>query len=133
MSPTLRKYGSTRSLADAKLATRSAAMPADDTIRKDEAWDNGELGRDEQSVRRSSPEREQSVEDALELQLISIRLQKDLLEQLKFIANYRGVGYQPLIRDVLCRWTRTEIFTIAEEMRKELHAKEAIAASRKRA
>ena len=108
-------------------------MPADDTIRKDEAWDNGELGRDEQSVRRSSPEREQSVEDALELQLISIRLQKDLLEQLKFIANYRGVGYQPLIRDVLCRWTRTEIFTIAEEMRKELHAKEAIAASRKRA
>jgi hypothetical protein len=86
----------------------------------DNAWESGELGRDEEFVRRSPPEREQSLDSALELQPISIRLQKELIEQLKFIANYRGVGYQPMIRDLLGRWTQTEMFAIAAEMQREL-------------
>jgi hypothetical protein len=108
-------------------------MPSENTTTNDNAWDEGELGRDEDHVRRSPPEREQSVDDTLGLQMISIRLQKELIEQLKFIANYHGVGYQPLIRDVLCRWARSEVFTIAEQMQKELKAKDAISAGRKRA
>ncbi|HEY1899355.1 MAG TPA: hypothetical protein VGG49_06160 [Steroidobacteraceae bacterium] len=108
-------------------------MPQDATNTIDNGWENGELGREEKHVRRSTESREQSLDGALELQLISIRLQKELIEQLKFIGEYRGVGYQPLIRDILCRWTRTEMFVIAEEMKKELQAKEATAAARKRA
>ena len=94
------------------------AMPLN-TINENE-WESGGFGKDEEHVRRSDPKREESLDDALGLQPISIRMSKELLGQLKFIAKYRGVGYQPLIRDVLCRWTRMEVFAIAEEMQKEL-------------
>jgi predicted DNA binding CopG/RHH family protein len=100
----------------------------------DEAWDTGELGRDEKHVRRSTPEQEALLDSALCLQPISVRLQKELIEQLKFIAKHHGIGYQPLMRDVLARWARTEMLAIAEQMKQQLEAKETIeAAARKRA
>jgi predicted DNA binding CopG/RHH family protein len=108
-------------------------MPSEDTTQNDKAWEEGDLGRSEKHVRRSSSEREQSVDETLGLQMIAIRMQRELIEHLKFIADYRGIGYQPLIRDVLCRWARLEMFSIAEEMQKELKAREIITASRKRA
>jgi len=98
-----------------------------------DAWDTGELGRDENHVRRSSPDREETLDKALDLQMISIRLQKELIEQLKFIANYHGIGYQPLVRDVLCRFARREMLTIASEMKQQLEAKEAIEEAKQRA
>jgi predicted DNA binding CopG/RHH family protein len=101
----------------------------------DDAWDaDGGLGESEQHVRRSSPEREQNLDASLELQMISVRLQKELLEQLKFIANHHGIGYQPLMRDVLARWARTEMLDIAEQMKQQLEAEDTIAqATKKRA
>jgi len=78
-------------------------------------WETGELGRDETFVRRSPAVTEPIVDDALDLQLISIRLQKQLLRELKLVARYRRIGYQPLIRDVLGRWVRVEMRAIAEE------------------
>jgi len=71
-------------------------------------WDDGELGRDEKYVRRATAEEESSLEDALGLQMISIRLQKQLIEDLKFIATAHGVGYQPLMRDILNRFVEHE-------------------------
>ena len=98
----------------------------------EEAWDTGELGRDEKYVRRAAPEQEATLDSALRMQPISVRLQTDLIEQLKFIAKYHGIGYQPLMRDILSRWARTEILSIAEQMKEQLEAKETIeAASRK--
>jgi hypothetical protein len=91
-----------------------------------QAWETGDLGRDEKHVRRSTGDSDRAVEDALELQMISIRLQKELIEQLKFLAQYHGVGYQPLIRDVLARWARSEMLLVANQMQKELEAKEMI-------
>jgi predicted DNA binding CopG/RHH family protein len=40
-------------------------------------------------------------EARLELQLISIRLPKNLVEQLKQQASRQGIGYQPFIRQIL--------------------------------
>ena len=93
------------------------------------AWEkgDGDLGQAEQFVRRSTPEREKAVEDTLDLQMISIRLQKELIEQLKFLAKYHSVGYQPMIRDILARWARSELLLVANQMRKELEAKQQIA------
>jgi hypothetical protein len=82
-----------------------------------EPWDTGELGRDEKYVACAPPELKAEVEAALELQMISIRLQKDLIAELKLIADYRGIGYQPLMRDVLGRFARAEIMQIATELR----------------
>jgi hypothetical protein len=82
-----------------------------------DAWEQGTLGRDEAFVRRSSPAREQAVDDALGLQMISIRLPRELLSRVKMIAEYRGVAYQPLMRDVLGRWARAEMVEIARQAR----------------
>lgn len=74
----------------------------------DTEWDDGGLGRDEKYVKRATADEENSLEDALGLQMISIRLQKQLIEDLKFIATAHGVGYQPLMRDILNRFVEHE-------------------------
>jgi hypothetical protein len=91
-----------------------------------DAWEQGTLGRDEASVRRSSPAREHAVDDALGLQMISIRLPRELLSRVKLIAGYRGVAYQPLMRDVLGRWARAEMVEIARQTSAEDRAEKAL-------
>ena len=83
-----------------------------------EAWEpesNAALGQDEKYVKKASAEYEVSLDNALELQMISIRLQKSLIEDLKTIANANGIGYQPLMRDVLSRFARSEIQNIMRD------------------
>lgn len=99
----------------------------------DDLWDTGKLGRDEKHVKVSSPESGQALDEGLELQMISIRLQNGLIEQLKFIAEFHRIGYQPMIRDVLCRWARTEILSIARQMQEQIEASEIIEEAKKQA
>lgn len=54
------------------------------------------------------PEIEAEVDEALGLQLISIRLPRRLIEDLKLIAKHEGLGYQPLVRRVLVRFAQGE-------------------------
>lgn len=70
------------------------------------AWESGELGQDEKFVKRVKQKHEDALNDAMGLQMISIRLPKKLIEDLKFIATAHGIGYQPLMKDVLCRFTQ---------------------------
>ncbi len=95
---------------------------ADKLVVDAEAWDNGDLGQDKQFVVRANSEAEQALNVALELQMISVRLQTSLIEDLKFIARINGVGYQPLMRDVLCRFAKSEKKSIMMEIleRKQL-------------
>ncbi|WP_350304339.1 hypothetical protein [Photorhabdus viridis] len=74
----------------------------------DEAWDNRELGCSEAHVKVSDDMTEDLINEALELQLISIRLNKSLIEDFKMIADLNGLGYQPLIRQVLNRFANCE-------------------------
>jgi len=76
------------------------------------AWEDGRLGRDEKFVKVADAAEEQAVDDALELKLISIRLPKKLISQFKLIGHFHGVGYQPLMRDILERYARTEMLDI---------------------
>ena len=68
---------------------------------KEEKWENRELGASESHVRKVSKERDKAVDDALNLQMISLRLQKDLIDDLKKLAFKAGIGYQPFIRYIL--------------------------------
>ena len=77
-------------------------------ITSDEAWDNRDLGATESFVRKASPEHEKSIDDKLDLQIISIRLQKNLIEDLKDLAGEDGLGYQPYIRQILTHHVRNE-------------------------
>lgn len=81
-------------------------------------WENGDLGRSlEHAKVVDDPEHEASVDAALQLQLISIRLEKSLIEAMKFIASYnKGMGYQPLMRQILHRFATSEIKRISREM-----------------
>jgi hypothetical protein len=90
-------------------------------------WDTGELGRDERSAERAPEELRAEIDAALELQMISIRLQKATIKDMKSIAEYRGIGYQPLIRDVLARFVRAELGVIVRELQEQKKAKEALA------
>lgn len=79
-----------------------------------EAWESGELGRDEKYVKVSnfSPD---DLNDSLGLQMISIRMQKELLDDLKFLAAYHEIGYQPLMKQILRRFVDCEMKAIARE------------------
>jgi predicted DNA binding CopG/RHH family protein len=73
-----------------------------------EAWESGELGQDEDYVKQAENVDIEAIDRELELQMISIRLQKSLIEDFKMIAKVHGLGYQPLIRQVLKRFADSE-------------------------
>jgi predicted DNA binding CopG/RHH family protein len=72
-----------------------------------EKWENGELGRDEAYVQRAP--KSSQTDDALALQMISIRLPKDLIETFKMIGAVHSIGYQPLMRTALQRFADGEL------------------------
>lgn len=74
-----------------------------------EAWESGELGKSGAHVRKTPLETEQQIDEALGLQAISIRLPKATIEVYKNLAKMHGVGYQPLMRDAICRWADSEL------------------------
>ncbi|MEX1221915.1 MAG: hypothetical protein WEA82_07385 [Idiomarina sp.] len=88
-------------------------------IENDEKWDSGELGQSEAHVERS--EFDQAIEDALNQSLrlrpISIRLEEELIDDLKDIAQHHGLGYQPLIRQLLKRFVHSEKKVMRERAR----------------
>lgn len=88
----------------------------EDTI---EAWEDGSLGRDSKYAKAVSKEEQQrlqaSIDEAFCLKPISIRMEVESLDSLKAIAKHRGVGYQPLIRQILHRWIDSELKLIAAE------------------
>ncbi len=50
-----------------------------------------------------------AIDESLGMQMISIRLQRDLVNVLKEIAEFHGIGYQPMVRDLLHRFAVSEI------------------------
>ena len=77
-------------------------------VEPDDAWDEREVGADEQFVE-VAPDITKELDAALDLHPISIRLQKSLVDNLKALAHLHGLGYQPLIRQVLTRWVDSEV------------------------
>lgn len=88
-----------------------------------EAWESGALGRDAAHAVPVSTELVNEIDDALGLQMISIRLPKELIEEFKMVAQYHNVGYQPLMRDALKRFASAEIKKIAAQVVNDKAAK----------
>jgi len=78
----------------------------------DGAWESGELGESEKSARVADSAIKNRVDDALGLQMISIRLEKKLIDSFKVLGDFHGVGYQPLMRDALKRFAESEMKAI---------------------
>ncbi|MBW8371492.1 MAG: hypothetical protein K0M66_11065 [Thiobacillus sp.] len=71
----------------------------------DEAWDERILGADEAFVKVSEVDIDQEIDAAAGTQLISIRMQKTMIEDLKTISALNGgMGYQTLMKQILQRF-----------------------------
>ncbi len=91
---------------------------------EEDFWEEGAIGLDEDSVGVVKEAEEKNVDDAMNLQMISIRLNKSLLADLKELAGLYKTGYQPLTREVLARFVAGEkkrIYNsyLADKMREE--------------
>lgn len=86
----------------------------------EDAWLSGELGRDEQYAAAAPDDMEATINEQLELQPISIRLEKSLIEDFKLIAEMHGLGYQPLMRQSLRRFADCEKKRILREAAAEM-------------
>ena len=77
---------------------------------------SGDFGFDEAFVKVTDAVEAAKIDDALGLKMISIRLQNDLINKLKLVANYHGIGYQLLIRNQLHKYIRSELLQIVKEL-----------------
>ena len=84
-----------------------------------EAWESRALGADESYVQVVDESHEVALDDALEMQSISIRLPKQLINHYKLIAHFHGIGYQPLMRDVMARFVPSALKEILEAQHKK--------------
>ncbi|MDO8989201.1 MAG: hypothetical protein Q7U91_06170 [Sideroxyarcus sp.] len=89
----------------------------------EEAWLSGELGTDEEFVAVAPDDDESLINDQLDLQPISIRLEKSLIEDFKLIAAMHGLGYQPLMRQSLKRFADCEKKRILREAAADMAAR----------
>jgi hypothetical protein len=84
-----------------------------------EAWDERQLGADEAHAQVAGPEHNTALDEALGLQAISIRLPKQLIDAYKLIASHHGIGYQPLMRDILQRFVPEGLREVLEHQEKK--------------
>lgn len=97
----------------------------------DEAWDDRSLGADASYAKRAEDDIEALIDESAGLQLISIRLNKSMIEDFKSIAALNnGIGYQTLMRQVLKRFVDCEkkrlLNELAHAKTEELKAQEAL-------
>ncbi|MBU3621916.1 BrnA antitoxin family protein [Polynucleobacter sp. CS-Odin-A6] len=79
------------------------------------AWESGELGSDLKHARVVDKKMSAQIDEALGLQMISIRLEQDLIESFKLLGTKYDMGYQPLMREALKRFVEGEFKLIASE------------------
>lgn len=86
----------------------------------DEAWEDGKLGTDAEFAIEADGDIEAEIDEALELKLISIRLQKSLIDDFKYIAAVNNIGYQTLMRQILQRFADSEKKRILRDLADEV-------------
>ena len=74
----------------------------------DEAWDDKVLGADEKFVSVVGSDISDKIDEAAGTQLISIRMQKSIIEDLKLISSLNNMGYQTLMKQVMQRFVECE-------------------------
>lgn len=75
----------------------------------DEAWENRTLGAEEAYVKVDESGIENEIDEAAGTQLISIRMQRSMIDDLKAIATFNNeIGYQTLMKQILQRFIEGE-------------------------
>lgn len=63
-----------------------------------------------------------AVDKATAMKLVTMRLPIPLVEALKAIAEHHGIGYQPMVRDLLPRFALSEYRVMQQEVEAQLVA-----------
>jgi uncharacterized protein (DUF4415 family) len=71
-----------------------------------ELWESRKLGASAKHAKLAPQSTDKALDDALGLEPISLRLQKDLVQKLRVLAKEEGLGYQTYIRQILTRHAR---------------------------
>lgn len=79
-----------------------------------ELWDSKQLGASAEHAHAASEEQQQALDDATGLQLLSIRMPKALIEQIKQLARLEGLGYQPYMRQVMIKHVRENDYKLEQ-------------------
>ncbi|NGM89036.1 hypothetical protein G5B35_17145 [Parapusillimonas sp. SGNA-6] len=98
-----------------------------------EAWESGALGESAEHAALAPEEVQKAIDDAVAMQLISIRLPKSVIEDFKAIAAFEGIGYQPLMREALIRFANVEAKRIMHEVVATQKRERAAAAAKNKA
>jgi hypothetical protein len=110
------------------MSTKQVATEIADTP---QAWENGELGQSLDHAVVAPSKLASEIDEALGLQMISIRLNKDLIDALKLLGVKYEMGYQPLMREALKRFVDGEYKMIAQEQLKRQKAEKKRAVTQK--
>ena len=84
-------------------------------------WESGKLVRDKKYATAASKEIGDQIDEALGLQMISIRLDKELIDTFKLLGKKYQMGYQPLMREALKRFVDGELKMVALEALEKHH------------
>ena len=117
-SPKISSFDSTAYLHDTVIGEEAMSKikenKIEDTIGN---WESGALGADVEFAKVSEDVPDLAIDEALDLKAISIRLEKSLIEDFKAFSRIYGVGYQPLIRQVLTRFAEGEKRMLVKQMK----------------
>jgi len=80
-----------------------------------DAWEIGDLDSNFRYARTADKKIGVQIDEALGLQMISIRLEQDLIESYKLLGAKYDMSYQPLMREALKRFVEGEFKLIASE------------------
>lgn len=90
------------------------------TTHKDaEQWDNRELGAELDYAQVVSEKSTRDLDATLGLKMISLRLPEDMIQAYKLIAAHHGIGYQPLMRDILQRFVKEGLKEVIQDQEKK--------------
>ena len=81
-----------------------------------DAWDSKELGYSLEHAKAADEGLAKQIDESLGLQMISIRLNKELIDAFKLLGRFHGIGYQPLMRDALQRFATAEMKAVVSGM-----------------
>ena len=73
-----------------------------------EAWESGELGIDLKHAMVVDKKMSDRIDEALGLQMISIRLDNELIESYKLLGTKYNMGYRPLMREALKHFIQSQ-------------------------
>ena len=82
-------------------------------------WDAKEFGASQEHAVKASNQALEDLHEAAGMKAVSIRMPIEMIQAYKYIAAHHGIGYQPMIKQILARFIESEQKMLANELIRE--------------